>query len=97
MTLRVYDYECQACNFTFETYGEPEEETTHCLKCNGLAKKVWTKFPNSDWFKPFVTEEFETHYGGPIKIESKRQLKDLCLKHNLTNRALGDVRNITEI
>lgn len=49
---------------------------------------------NNDWFRPHFNRDISLH---GTYIHSKRQLKELCLKNGVTNHALGDVRNITEI
>lgn len=90
----LWDYKCETCEHVFERLTQPEEEVI-CPQCNGPCYKTITeKAPNRDWFRPHWNENIDYD---PVYVETKQQYKDLLLKNGLTSRALGDIRNITEI
>lgn len=92
--MPLYDMKCRECGVTREVLCKIQDVPGQYCDCGGKLDVVITKAPALDWFRPFVTEDFDDT---PIHVETKQQLKDLCIKHDVTNRALGDVRNITEI
>lgn len=94
--MPLYDLKCTRCEHEFEAYSKiNEREEVRCLKCKGACEVLITKSPpHRDWFRPHWNENIDYE---PVYVRSKQHLKDLCLKNNLTCRALGDVRNIKEI
>ena len=87
--------QCPNCNKQVEVFSTIANRTNQFCKMCGFKLVVQiTNYHNQDWFKPHYNEHFT---GEPILIRTKKHLKELCLKHNVTSRALGDVRNVTEI
>ncbi len=67
---------------------------TRCRCGRGAEILCTLTMKNNDWFRPHWNEGIDWD---PVYVKSKKHLKELCLKNNCTNYALGDVRNITEI
>lgn len=91
-----YDICCWECDYTFEHICKVSEldNLPKCPECGGGMRTVITTTPAEDWFKPHVNENFD---GTPIEVRSRSHLKELCDKHGVTSRAIGDHRNIKEI
>lgn len=90
--MPLYDFKCLRCEKEFEEFTEVDK-LPFC-SCGGITRKIWKKFPNRDWFRPFVSEDFN---GEPILVETKNHLKNLCKKHGVYSKALGYGWNLNEI
>lgn len=87
--MPLYDFKCKKCGGVIEDFcciNELEEYTINkkCPKCRGGVKRL-IGGAKKDWFQVHVNENFD---GTPIEVTSKRHLKELCKKHNVTSRAL---------
>ena len=97
--MPLYDVKCDFCGEEFEdTAPVKDREHIEHIDCTAAPHASTTiLITNSriaDWFKP----HFNEHLGPDGSfVTSQKHLKDLCIKHDVTSRALGDVRNITEI
>lgn len=93
--MPMYDFICKRCNFEFETcvpIAERDEVT--CKKCGARTSRKVAR-TKDDWFRPFVTEDFN---GKPIEVKSKEHYKQLCKDHNVyAPHAFGQGFNISEI
>lgn len=92
-----YDMKCnnQDCGYEFENiYRLSELDEAKCPKCRSNVRILITHSKNKDWFHPHWNDSFDLH---PIFVESRNHLKSLCKRYDVTSRALGDCRNITEI
>ena len=93
--MPTYDLECNKCKLEFEAFSKMDDNAKiKCPKCKGKSTVVLKNCDKKDWFKPHMTEHFTDT---PIFVESKRHFKKLCLEHNVTSRALGDVRNYHDL
>lgn len=92
--MPLYDFECLKCHKEFEHACKIDERTSVKCQCGGQTKQIIKKFPNQDWFHPFVSEDFN---GEPIQVRSKNHYKQLCEEHGVYSRALGFGRNLKEI
>jgi len=93
--MPLYDMKCLNCGKEQEKFCSVVElHRQECSECGGRLKVLITNSHNQDWFHPHWNEHFT---GEPIWVRTRGHLKELCLKHNVTSRALGDVRNISEI
>lgn len=89
--MPLYDFQCLCCLHEFEELCKIDERTKiTCPLCTSKTKITLGNVSKRDWFRPHYTEHFTDT---PVYVESKRHFKELCLKHNVTSRALGDVRN----
>jgi len=93
--MLMFDYKCNMCEHEFERLVRSEnKDCTPCVKCGGETKRLPPR-TKEDWFKPFVSEDFD---GTPIEVRSKEHYKHLCKKHNLyAPHAFGRGFNISEI
>ena len=92
--MPLYDLECKSCKHKFEAYSKiKDRKEVVCPQCGGLTEVLMSP-PHKDWFRPYWNEHIEYE---PVYVKSKQHLKELCLKNNVTCRALGDVRGVTEI
>lgn len=87
--MPLYDLQCKVCGSEFEGFAPVNKRHDLKCKCGGKAKVLITNYRSSDWFKPHINENFN---GEPIEVKSRSHMKELCLKYNVTSRALGDVR-----
>jgi putative FmdB family regulatory protein len=93
--MPLYDLECEKCGEEFEAFSKiVERDEVRCPKCGGETKILICSSKQRDWFREGWYEEFDLH---PIYVKSKGHMKELCLKYDVTSRALGDIRNIKEI
>ena len=89
--MPLYDFKCTCCLHEFEALRKIDERLkTECLRCGSKTKILLGNCDKKDWFRPHTTEHFDDT---PTYVRSKRHMKELCLKHNVTSKALGDVRN----
>ena len=89
--MPLYDFQCLCCLNEFEEISKiSDREKVRCPKCGSKTKILLGNVNKKDWFRPHWTEHFTDT---PIYVKSKRHMKELCLKHNVTSRALGDVRD----
>ena len=89
-----YDVECDECGKEIEVTCKIKELETLRCDCGGKQRVVIKTLFARDWFRPHWNPNFDTD---PIWVESKQHYKDLCLKYDVTSRALGDIRNIKEV
>ncbi len=76
-----YDYHCEECNLTWESFHTiSERESEVCGKCGKRAKQLLSMGATVQTFTPHVYEDITDH---PIEVTSKRQLKELCKVHNV--------------
>ena len=92
--MPLYDCKCDNCGREFEVFKKIVDITNIKCECGGNARTLITCVKSKDWFTPHYNEHFT---GEPVFVRSRSHMKDLCRKHNVTSRALGDVRNITEV
>lgn len=89
--MPLYDFQCTCCLKEFEELSKIDDRLRmKCPECGSKTKILLGNVDKRDWFRPHVTEHFDDV---PTLVRSKGHLKELCLKHNVTSRALGDVRN----
>lgn len=93
--MPLYDVKCTSCEREFEHFCKiAEMNDIICETCGGGCVTLITNPNSQDWFKPHWNPNFDLD---PIFVRSRSHFKQLCLKHDLTPRCMGDVRNITEI
>jgi putative FmdB family regulatory protein len=81
----LYDYKCTGCGDEFELFHKMDElPSTVCKNCGERAEKIISP-PSRDWFRSFVSEDFN---GKPILVESKEHYKKLCKEHGVVARCL---------
>ena len=92
--MPLYDFECLDCGNVFErTATINQREEVKCV-CGGNTGILITNSKSRHWFREHVTEHFT---GDPLHVKSLGHMKQLCKDNNVTSRAIGDVRNISEI
>ncbi len=91
--MPLYDFECTKCHSEFEEFAKLDSVSSVRCKCGGDARIVIKKI-GRDWFRPFVSEDFD---GTPVLVRTKGHLKELCRKHGVYSRALGYGRNLEEV
>ena len=93
--MLMFDYICNMCKHEFEALVRSEnKDLVLCKECGGETKRLPPRV-KEDWFKPFVSEDFD---GTPIEVKSKDHYRSLCRKHNLyAPHAFGRGFNISEI
>ncbi len=79
--MLLYDFRCTKCNLKQERLAKIEQTEVDCEKCGGLAKRLITSnhFVHGDL--DFVTDNIT---GSPIRIGSRKQLKDLEKRHDVS-------------
>ena len=92
--MPLYDMKCTRCSNEQERFCRVADLEKQYCECGGRLKVIITNYHNQDWFKPHWNEHFS---GEPIYVRTRSHLKELCKKYDVTSRALGDVRGITEI
>jgi len=98
--MPVNDIQCSNCGIVERQHTISEMYKygdKWCIDCTcGLPAEILCSLTmkNNDWFRPHWNRDIDYD---PVYVESKQHLKELCLKNDVTNHALGDVRNITEI
>lgn len=94
--MPLYDFRCEGCGKEFEYLCKIEEmEGVECSDCGGSCKALISHTSkNRDWFRPHWNPNFDLD---PVWVETKGKFKELCRRHNVTSRALGDVRNLSEV
>ena len=93
--MPLYDFQCIGCLHEFEELCKLDKRTKmKCPHCGNKTKILLGNCSKKDWFKPHTTDHFTDT---PIFVKSKRHFKELCLKHDVTSRALGDVRNYHDL
>lgn len=93
--MPLYDVRCSDCQEEFETVCRIAElKDLRCHKCKGKVEVLITSHKSRDWFREGYYEDLDIH---PVYVKSQKHLKELCLKYDVTSRALGDVRSIREI
>jgi len=92
--MPLYDMQCEKCKKQVEIFCKIKDIKNQKCSCGGRLKILITNYHNQDWFKPHWNEHFTDK---PVFVRSKRHMKELCLKYNVTSKALGDIRNVTEI
>lgn len=92
--MPLYDCKCIECDREFETFCKIADLDSLRCDCGGKAVTLITNARCQDWFKPHWNPNFDIE---PIYVRSRNHMKQLCRQYNLTSRALGDCRNITEI
>jgi putative FmdB family regulatory protein len=89
--MPLYDVQCLECKKEFEAFSLIEERTRIKCKCGGSCKILITNFKSEHWFKPHWNPNFRSDK--PVYVRSLNHYKQLCKKHGVTSRAIGDVRN----
>lgn len=82
----LFDYECPHCRKTEEKLVGNADEPVTCGCGTRMKKLISTRGGGIDWFKPGMV--FEDIASKPIKVESKKHLKDVCEKHGCYSIAL---------
>ena len=79
--MLLYDFRCTKCDLKQERLAEIEQKELDCTKCSGLSKRLITAnyFVHGDL--DFVTDNIT---GEPIRIGSRKQLKELEKKHEVS-------------
>lgn len=78
--MPVYEVECPECGKQEIFYhGFQEVDGEPCPVCGQYAPRVWNTF-YPQVFKPYVTQALSLD---PIKVESKKQEKEMCKKHGV--------------
>jgi len=86
---------CAGCGWEGERFCRIAElPEQRCDRCGGELRTLITNSHNQDWFRPHWNENFTDK---PIFVRTRSHMKELCRKYDVTSRALGDVRNVTEI
>jgi hypothetical protein len=97
--MPLYDITCKKCGekevqrHLSEVYNDKGYLCVQC-ECGSLAPIQVTNSHNRDWFREHWRENIDLT---PEYITSKNQLKEHCLRNDVTAHCLGDVRNIKEI
>ena len=91
--MPLYEVQCLKCDKEFEAFAKIAERQSIKCQCGGKTKILMSP-PKKDWFKPFVSEDFN---GEPILVRTKGHLKQLCEEHGVYSRALGYGRNLKEV
>ena len=92
--MPLYDAKCMICGKEFEHFCHIDEIDRIICNCGGRAKTLITNTRSQDWFKPHWNPNFDIE---PVFVRSRNHMKQLCKQYNLTSRALGDCRNISEV
>jgi putative FmdB family regulatory protein len=93
--MPLYDLECNKCKNLFTAfYKVTEVEKAKCPICGSQARVIILQSPNKDWFREGWYDDLDLN---PVYVRSKSHMKELCRTHNVIYKAIGDVRNITEI
>lgn len=90
--MPLYDFKCLKCGEEFEEVAFIIDRNAVVHSCGGETEVLITGRQSRGWFTP----HFNEHMGNNgTFITSKKHLKELCLKHDVTSVALGDVRDHT--
>ena len=91
--MPLYDVKCTTCGKEFEAFAKIADR--EAIKCSCGGPTVIQLCPwHSDWFKPFVSEDFN---GSPIEVKSKSHYKSLCRQHGVYAKVFGRGYNISEV
>lgn len=91
--MPLYDFQCLDCKMEFEGITRIDDrKEVRCPKCSGKCKTLITSLRSRHWFREHINYEFT---GEPIHVRSLQHYKDLCVKHGVTSRAIGDCRDYT--
>lgn len=93
--MLIYDYICKRCNYQFEALTKSDEkDNVKCRACGSRTSRQVCR-TKDDWFRTFVSEDFD---GTPIEVRTKEHYKQLCKEHNVyAPHAFGRGYNISEI
>ena len=92
--MPLYDFQCIECGHEFEEFAKIRDRlNVNCPVCSSTCKVLMSPW-KEDWFKPFVSEDFD---GTPIEVKSKGHYKELCKKHGCYARVFGRGYNLGEI
>jgi putative FmdB family regulatory protein len=89
----LYDVKCTECNKEFDAFAKIADRLDIKCSCGGPTE-ILLSSPHSDWFKPFVSEDFT---GEPIEVRSKNHYRSLCKQHGVYAKVFGRGFNISEI
>ncbi len=91
--MPLYEVRCNDCSKEFDAFAKIADRDSIKCQCGGLTTILLSAW-HSDWFKPFISEDFT---GSPIEVKSKAHYKDLCRRHGVYARVFGKGHNISEI
>lgn len=91
--MPLYELKCNDCGKEFEDFAKIADREAIKCKCGGSTTILVSTW-HSDWFKPFVSEDFN---GQPIEVKSKDHYKALCREHGCYAKVFGKGYNISEI
>jgi putative FmdB family regulatory protein len=92
--MPLYDFVCAACNSAFEKQVPIAERNNTLCKCGARAVRQISR-TKDDWFRSFVTEDFN---GQPIEVKSKEHYRQLCKEHGVyAPHVFGQGYNISEV
>lgn len=81
--MPLYDYQCEDCQQVEERYAGMDQPELECRQCGGKAHRV---FSTRYWVHgepDYVTDNIS---GKPVRVTSRRQLRDLLKQHGLMER-----------
>ncbi len=81
--MPLYDFECARCSHTEEHFAGIEELTLPCSECGGNMKRLITSNHYVVGDVDFVTDNIT---GDPIRVDSRRKLRDLERKHGIVQK-----------
>lgn len=89
--MPLYDVQCEECGREFEAFVRVVEiNRIRCEECGGICKTLITCTRSKDWFQPHWSPNFELD---PVYVKSRNHFRELCVKHDVTSKVMGDVRN----
>jgi len=81
--MPLYDFECLSCGRIAEHYASMDETTKPCVACGMNAKRIISTNTFVMRDENFVTDNIT---GDPVRITSRRQLRDLEKRHGVTQK-----------
>jgi putative FmdB family regulatory protein len=76
--MAIYDYYCASCGTTFEEFGDSSDsDDFDCPRCGTWAAQV----PVAPGVHLFGEQTFEHIAPDPITVSSRRELREVCEKH----------------
>jgi len=79
--MPLYEYECGKCGTSFDEYVDVKDRNNvRCKRCGELADRLISRSTGLNIFKPMWYEDICEK---PIWVESRKQLKEECKKHDV--------------
>jgi len=85
--MPMYDFICKKCSLEFDGIAKVDDRhKRRCPKCGGFTEIKL----NVGRYIPFKSGIYEHIAKEPMHIDSKKELKEACRKHNVTSLYLED-------